>query len=59
MTVQFYAYYRSPTTGKLAQILVTKAPGQLSSSVETGVVYKSDRAAMTDTGNLNRALVAA
>ena len=58
MTVQYYAYNRSSRTGKLVQVLVTKEPGKVSSMVETGVIYKSDRAAMADTGRLNREMAA-
>ena len=59
MTVTYYAYYRSPRTNKLVQVLVSKEPGKLSSSVETGVVYKSDKQAMADTGRLNVEMAAA
>ena len=59
MTFTYYAYYRSPRTNKLVQVLVSKEPGKVSSSVETGVIYKSDRQAMTDTGRLNREMAAA
>ena len=58
MTVTYYAYNRSARTGKLVQVLVTKEPGKVSTMVETGVIYKSDKAAMVDTGRLNREIVA-
>ena len=59
MTVQYYAYNRSARTNKLVQVLVTKEPGKVSTMVETGVIYKNDKAAMADTGRLNREIVAA
>ena len=59
MALQYYAYNRSARTGKLVQVLVTKEPGKVSTMVETGVIYKSDKAAMADTGRLNREIVAA
>lgn len=49
--IRYYAYYRR-ADGRLVQILVNR-DGKHSTSVETGVTYRSDKAAMADMERLN------
>lgn len=49
--LRYYAYYRRD--GRLVQILVERLNGKPLSQTETGVTYRSDKAAMADMARLN------
>lgn len=50
--LRYYAYYRI-ADGRFAQILVERLNGKPFSQTETGVFYRSDKAAMADMARLN------
>lgn len=50
--MNYYAFARNPK-GQVAQLLVTRAPGQRMSQQWTGVVYRTEREALADMARLN------